>query len=54
MLLQKAPDNLVWLLLTVLAVWRLTALIAYESGPFGMFTGLRRLLVKAGLGTLAT
>jgi hypothetical protein len=53
MLLGKAPDNLIWLLLTVLAVWRLTALIAYESGPFGMFTGLRRLLVKTGLGNLA-
>ena len=54
MLLGKAPDDLVWLLLTVLAVWRLTALIAYESGPFGMFTGLRRLLVRAGFGSLAT
>lgn len=31
----------------------MTALIAYESGPFGVFTGLRRLMVKARLGSLA-
>jgi hypothetical protein len=52
-MLGKHPDDLVWLLLTVLAVWRLTALIAYESGPFGMFRAIRRILVQCGLGRLA-
>jgi hypothetical protein len=51
-LLGKEPYELVWLLLTVLAVWRLTALIAYESGPFGLLVTLRRGLVRIGLGRL--
>jgi hypothetical protein len=51
-LLGKEPYELVWLLLTVLAVWRLTALIAYEDGPFGLLVMLRRGLVRIGLGRL--
>jgi hypothetical protein len=51
-MLGKQPDELVWLLLTVLAVWRVTALIAYESGPFGFFVKFRRGLVKVGLARL--
>jgi hypothetical protein len=38
--------------LSVLATWRLTALIAYESGPFRSLEALRRLLVRARLGRL--
>jgi hypothetical protein len=52
MLLGKPPYELVWLALTVLAVWRLTALIAYEAGPFGVLVTLRRGLVGIGLGSL--
>lgn len=49
-MLLKHPDDPVWLLITILAVWRLTAMIAYESGPFGAFSALRRLFVRIGLG----
>ena len=51
-MLGKQPDELVWLLLTILAVWRVTALIVYEVGPFGILVSLRRGLVKIGLGRL--
>jgi len=46
------PYEFVWLLLTVLAVWRVTALIAYEAGPFDLLVALRRGLVRIGLGRL--
>ena len=51
-MLGKRPDDPIWLLLTILAVWRLTALIAYESGPFEMFSAMRRTFVRVGLGKL--
>jgi hypothetical protein len=38
--------------LSVLATWRLTALVAYESGPFRSLEALRRLLVTIRLGRL--
>jgi hypothetical protein len=38
----------------VLAAWRLTALIAYESGPFHVFAHVRRLLVRIRLAQLVT
>jgi hypothetical protein len=52
MLLGKQPYEFVWLLLTVLAVWRLTALIAYEAGPFDLMVAVRRGLVRIGLARL--
>jgi hypothetical protein len=52
MLLGKQPYEFVWLLLTVLTVWRLTALIAYEAGPFDVMVAARRGLVRVGLGRL--
>jgi hypothetical protein len=52
MLLGKQPYELVWLLLTILAVWRLTAMIAYEAGPFDLMVAVRRGLVTIGLGRL--
>lgn len=52
-MLGKHPDEPVWLLLTVLAVWRLAALVAYEEGPFGLFVFVRRALVRLGAGRLA-
>jgi uncharacterized membrane protein len=51
-MLEKRPDDAIWLLLTILTVWRVTALLAYESGPFGVFVSLRRGLVKVRLGRL--
>jgi len=38
--------------LSVLATWRITALVAYESGPFRSLEALRRLLVSIRLGRL--
>jgi hypothetical protein len=37
---------------SVLASWRITALLVYESGPFRVAERLRRLLVTARLGRL--
>lgn len=36
-------DNWIWLILSTLAVWRLTTLICHESGPFNVMTAIRRL-----------
>jgi hypothetical protein len=41
-------------LLSVLATWRITALVAYESGPFRSLEALRRLLVVIRLGRLVS
>ena len=49
-----AKDSLAWLALTWLAVWRLTALLAYEVGPFALCVHLRKLLARGGLGRLVT
>ena len=40
--------------LSVLATWRITALVAYESGPFRSLEALRRLLVDIRLGRLVS
>ena len=45
-------DSALWLLLSALAVWRLTTLLCYETGPFGLSTALRRLLVRTGMAGL--
>ena len=41
-----------WIVLAVLAVWRLTHLLHLERGPWGMFEGGRSLARKGGLGEL--
>lgn len=38
--------------MSVLATWRTTALVAYESGPFRSLEALRRILVQVRLGRL--
>jgi len=43
---------MIWLALCWLAVWRITALLCYEEGPFKLFVQLRKLLVHIGLGRL--
>jgi hypothetical protein len=40
--------------LSVLATWRITALVAYESGPFRSLEALRRLMVSVRLGRLVS
>jgi hypothetical protein len=51
-LLEKDPADIAWLLLTALGVWRLTAFVAYEAGPFDVATAIRRGLVRVGLARL--
>lgn len=45
-------DSPLWLLLSALAVWRLTALLCYEAGPFDLALRCRRLLGRVGLGRI--
>jgi Protein of unknown function (DUF1360). len=46
--------ELLLFVLSVLATWRITALVAYESGPFRSLEALRRLLVVIRLGRLVS
>jgi hypothetical protein len=40
--------------LAAFATWRCTTLLLYESGPLGVFTRLRRMMVRAGLDRVVT
>jgi hypothetical protein len=51
-LLERQPSEPLLFALSALAAWRVTALIAYESGPFRVVDRLRRLLVTLRLGQL--
>jgi hypothetical protein len=51
---QPADASLVWLVACWLAAWRLTALVAYEAGPFDVLSRLRVGLARIGLHGLAT
>ena len=51
---QPADSSLVWLVACWLAAWRLTALIAYEAGPFELLSRLRVALARVGLHGLIT
>jgi hypothetical protein len=46
--------SLVWLIVAVLASWRITCFICYEAGPFEVGTRLRRGLAAVGLARLVT
>ena len=39
-----------WTMLSVLAVWRLTHLLHVEHGPWGLFTLVRQVADRAGVG----
>ena len=52
MLLRFEPEQWFWLVISILVVWRLTTLICYEAGPFGMMIKLRMALYRAKLGNL--
>ena len=52
MLISAFPENWIWLILSVLTVWRLTTLVCYESGPFHLMVRLRRWLYQLRLGSL--
>jgi hypothetical protein len=45
-------DEPLLFVVSALATWRITALVAYESGPFRSLEALRRLLVVIRLGRL--
>lgn len=53
-MLERQPSNPFLFLLTGLTVWRLTALVVYESGPFQIFERLRRRMVVLRLGELSS
>ena len=48
-MLERQPSEPLLFALSALAAWRVTALIAYESGPFHVFDRVRRLLVTLRL-----
>jgi hypothetical protein len=54
MLILPPPNSPVWLVIVAFAVWRLTAMLYYEEGPFGCFRILRGLAGRAGLVRLVT
>lgn len=45
---------MIWVGICALAAWRVTALLAYEEGPFRLLTKLRKTLAYLGLHRLAT
>jgi hypothetical protein len=49
---ERQPNEPLLFVLTGLAVWRVTALAAYESGPFHILDRLRRGMVSVRLGRL--
>jgi hypothetical protein len=51
-LFERQPSEPLLFVLSVLAVWRLTALVVYEEGPFRALERLRRVLVTLRLGRL--
>jgi hypothetical protein len=51
---QPADASLVWLVACWLAAWRLTALVAYEAGPFDVLSRLRLALARVRLHGLVT
>jgi hypothetical protein len=52
MLLLAEPSEWLWLVISVLAVWRLTSLICFDSGPFDMMSKVRLVLYRIKLGNL--
>lgn len=54
MLPQPADSSFAWLIASWLAAWRLTALLAYEAGPFELLSRLRVALARIGLHGLVT
>jgi hypothetical protein len=51
---QPADSSFAWLVACWLAAWRLTALLAYEAGPFELLSRLRVALARVGLHGVVT
>ena len=45
-------QNWLALVVTILSVWRLTSLLCYEAGPFGVLSRLRGMLYRMRLGSI--
>jgi hypothetical protein len=45
-------DHWTWVPLCIAATWRLSSLLCYEEGPFGLLTRVRRALFWLRLGSL--
>jgi hypothetical protein len=52
MILGKEFSEWYWLVVTILASWRLTNFLCYERGPFGILISLRKVFYKLGAGEL--
>jgi hypothetical protein len=52
MLVLAKPGDWIWLMVSILAVWRLTSLICFESGPFDIMLKVRSSLYRLRLGKL--
>src|SRR6185312_5040956 len=52
MMLKVNPDQWLWLIISILAVWRLTSFICFDAGPFDIMTKMRIVLYKLKLGKL--
>ena len=52
MLLHAEYDSWIWLVLSVLAVWRITTLICRDAGPFDILVAFRRLVYRLRLKSL--
>ncbi len=46
MLLHFAFNNWLWLVISILCVWRITSLLCYEAGPFDILSRLRKAMYK--------
>jgi hypothetical protein len=52
MLVHAEPSDWSWLVVSVLAVWRLTSLLCFDSGPFDVMSKVRLALYRLKLGNL--
>ena len=52
MIVRASSSSGLWVALSVLAAWRLTALLCYEDGPFHLLVHFRRRLYSLRLGSL--
>ena len=52
MLILAEPNDWLWLIISVLSVWRLTNLFCFEAGPFDTMIKLRSVLYRLKLGNL--
>jgi hypothetical protein len=46
MLLHYIFNNWLWLVITILCVWRVTSLLCYEAGPFDILSKFRKVFYK--------